>query len=201
LSREGMKIFIGDFIDSFDRSEKDHQKCFELVLEAIKKDEAESLFGNHELSYIQPFSEIRSVPIHRCSGYSYKRHQIIRMFKHELTQYFKPYLLLEPTILITHAGLTRRIWGQFNLSFDSLEKTLENWWLDANSPMHWIGNYRGGIHPVGGLFWCDWNAEFEPVPELTQVFGHTAGHSIRQKENSFCIDCLDHTNDFLTFEL
>lgn len=56
---------------------------------------------------------------------------------------------------------------------------------------------------LGGLFWCDFRQEFEPVPGLTQVFGHTAsgGDTIRRVADSYCIDCLDRSKEFLELEL
>lgn len=184
LSKEGKKIFVGDFIDSYDRSLEDHKKCFELVLEAIKRKEAQSIFGNHELSYLMPST-------HRCSGYDPYRAGLMEDIKDDLLKHFKPFIFLENTILVTHAGLTQQIWEQEKLSPETLEPFLEASWKDQTSPVHWIGRARGGRNPIGGIFWCDFNMEFLPIPELTQVFGHTRGREIRQSGQSFCIDCLD----------
>lgn len=193
LQKEGKKIFVGDFIDSFYRTLEDHKKCFDLVLDAIDKDEAIAIFGNHELSYIYPN--------HKCSGFTKERARLMAHYKERLLKNFKPFILLEDNFLVSHAGLDRRLWDANHLSFDSLEETLNNWWPNLTSPMHQIGKVRGGISDVGGMFWNDFNFEFVPIPDLVQVFGHTAGTSIRKNENSFCIDCLDKQTAFLELDL
>lgn len=193
LAKEGKKIFVGDFMDSFDRPWQDHAKCLALVLEAIDKGEAEAIYGNHDLQYYIPF--------HKCSGWSeYNQHTML-VNREEVEKKFKSYLLLSPEFLVTHAGLTNQLWKRKHLTFENLEQRLIEGWPKTSSFVHQIGSYRGGFSSVGGLFWCDFNVEFSPIEGLTQVFGHTAGDSIRQRGSSFCIDCLDHKHDFLEMDL
>lgn len=198
LSKEGKKIFVGDFIDSFDKSIAEHRKCFELVLAAIKASEAEAIFGNHELSYLQSHQ-------HRCSGFSAARRDLMQEFGDDVWELFKPYIFLQPNFLVSHAGLTNQLWEKYRLSLEKLPETLENWWPDLSSPMHQIGYYRGGMCNVGGMFWCDFNVEFKPVPGLKQVFGHTqrgGENGIRVAgENSYCIDCLDNVIRYLELDV
>ena len=199
LAKEGKKIFVGDFIDSFDRSLEDHKRCYDLVLDAIEKGEAEALFGNHELSYL--------IPKHRCSGYDKGRKMLMDHYKERINASFKPYLLLASNFLVSHAGLTKQIWDDEQLNLDVLPRVLEDWWPNTQSPMHNIGRARGGPDRIGGMFWCDFNREFEPINELTQVFGHTRGRGIRAIDsggmNNFCIDCLDweEGSGFLELEI
>ena len=193
LAMEGKKIFVGDFQDSFTRSPEDHAKCLDLVLAAVDTGEVEAIYGNHELSYIMEH--------HKCSGWDTKRWHVMVDRAEQIKAKFKTHILISPDILVTHAGLTNQLWEKHNLSRDTMTHTLDAWWPNPKSPMHQIGRYRGGWDEYGGLFWCDWNAEFEPVPGLTQIFGHTAGKGIRQVEQNFCIDCLDHENSFLHMEI
>lgn len=198
LAMEGQKIFVGDFIDSFDKTPAEHSKCYSLVLEAIDKGEAQAIFGNHELSYL-PVVGGR----HRCPGWDYARKQVVEQYKDQIMTKFKPYVLLDESFLVTHAGLTKQIWDKYNLETGKIGQFLAEGWANNNwrDPIHWIGWFRGGRDTTGGIFWCDWNAEFTPVPGLTQVFGHTAGKGIRQIEQSFCIDCLDRESTFLEMDL
>jgi hypothetical protein len=198
LALEGRKIFVGDFIDSWNRSPEDHDKCLKLVLEAIEqKEPVEAIYGNHELSYI--------IPQHRCSGYKYIHEQIMNRYKERIKQAFKPFILLDKDFLVSHAGLTKDLWDNESLTFENLSETLNKWWEDPYSPMHWIGMARGGRSYYGGLFWCDFEREFKHVPGLTQVFGHTRGNITRVIEEgehaSFCIDNLDSKLEFLNWEL
>lgn len=193
LGRDGKKIFVGDIIDSYDHTIMEHDECYRLIIDAIEKDEAECLLGNHELSY--------RMQHHRCSGWDHHRASVMRKYSQYITDFFKPFLMIEG-MLITHAGLTKQLWDEFNLTEESVARELTKWWPDDKSPMHYVGRARGGIAPYGGIFWCDFNMEFIPVPGLTQIFGHTRGHGIRQVEQSYCIDCLDFSdNNFLELEL
>src|SRR3990167_1698352 len=193
LEKEGKKIFVGDFMDSFTRPNEDHRKCLTMILDAAEKDEAGVIYGNHELSYLNPH--------HKCSGWSIPGHTLMLELRGRIEKIFKPHILLFPEFLVTHAGLTKQIWDEFQLTHDNLEQKLSEWWLDNRTPVHWIGNYRGGFNDCGGTFWCDFNKEFRPIKGITQVFGHTSVKGIRQVKNSFCIDCLDNEPSFLEMDL
>ena len=122
----------------------------------------------------------------------------------EIRELFRPHLLLGDNVLVTHAGLTRQVFELEPCTIAQLDARLTSWWHDRWSPVHWIGTCRGGSDPVGGTFWCDYNREFEPIPGLTQVFGHTAFGSkgeIRRVEDSYNVDCLDVSQKFLTLEI
>jgi len=193
LALDGHKVFVGDFMDSYDRSDSDHAKCLDLVIEAAKKEEATVLYGNHELSYIMPER-------HRCSGYRpYLDSNVIPAYLPDIQKYFKPFFEPAEDWLVTHAGLHPEVAMQLS----------ENWgqeFIDPSSALHWIGRYRGGLNPVGGIFWCDFNMEFELIEGLNQVFGHTRqrnGIQKREAPNSvnYCIDVLDMKHEFLTLDL
>lgn len=195
LALEGTKIFVGDFQDSFEYPPEAHAKCFDLVLDAIDTGEVEAIYGNHELSYLMPNP-------HMCSGFDGQRLAMIKEREDAIRAKFKPYIFITPTFLVTHAGLTKQIWDKEHLTIDSLPQWLSEGWLaDKYHPVHHIGHYRGGFNSVGGIFWCDFKVEFQPIPGLTQIFGHTRGKGIRQVEQSFCIDCLDHESSFLEMEI
>jgi hypothetical protein len=162
-------------------------------LDAIESGKADALYGNHELSYIIP-------EIHRCSGYSTKTHSMLTTHIERVRKNFKPFLELGDNWLVTHAGLHPQV----------AEKLSEDWEAEFNhkaSALHWIGRYRGGPDPVGGIFWCDFNAEFEPIEGLNQIFGHSRArtYDIRsmsgKNSTNYCIDCLDTQLKFLELDI
>lgn len=187
-------IFMGDMFDSFDRTVADQFKTFNMVTDLVKDGIAECVWANHEWSYLD----------HRmkCSGFNKATYARRHEFEPIVRNLFKPYLYLEDTILVTHAGLT-------GLAFTKEDiKNLDAWSKDYESPFFAIGRARGGRAPIGGPLWCDFNMEFKPIPNLIQVFGHTHGAGIRNKEESYCIDCLDDgqrsgfpCHDMLTIEI
>lgn len=44
----------------------------------------------------------------------------------------------------------------------------------------------------GGITWLDWDDEFDPVPELNQIVGHTqlryTGEKITRNSKNYCLD-------------
>lgn len=197
LDMDGQIVFVGDFMDSFDQPAANHRSCLQLVLDAIRAGKAQAIYGNHELSYTM-------TRVHRSSGWSASGQAIMLSHDAEIRELFRPHLLLADNVLVTHAGLTRQIFEEHALTVAQLDEYLALWWHDRWSPVHGIGTCRGGNDPVGGTFWCDYNREFEPIPGLTQVFGHTASGSggiIRCRENSYNVDCLDVAQKFLTLEI
>lgn len=200
LSMEGKKIFVGDFIDSFDHSVEDHKKCYDLVFDAIDKGDARACLGNHELSYFTNH--------HRCSGWDGKRDFLMQHYRTMILDRFESHILVQPDFLVTHAGLTAQIWDMEQLTLETLPAWLEKSYKDVTSPVHYIGYCRGGSKPFGGIFWATFREDFEPIKGLTQVFGHTRqkwGIQIERAEDgtpNYCIDCLDwHKGIFLELDL
>lgn len=163
-------IFIGDYLDSFTRSYEDQIRTLQVIIEAVRDGKATALYGNHEWSYLDPKMQ--------CSGYNY---HTARMVPHLDTDVLKEYVFAEG-FLISHAGVSKKL-------LDAREQTLEEY-LEAGE-FKQIGRSRGGRDRVGGLFWADWNKDFEPLEDQPQIVGHTRGNIIRQKGNSYCIDVLE----------
>ena len=103
-------------------------------------------------------------------------------------------------VLVTHAGVTQK-W------LDTIELDLNLIMLhDNESEWNMIGRARGGGHRCGGPVWCDYWAEFKPIPGIKQVFGHTqhrkvgeARGVVTQDGKNFNIDCLDTSNEVLVW--
>jgi len=47
LAMDGTTIFVGDYLDSFDRSIGDQRKTLELVMDGVASGKAKALLGNH----------------------------------------------------------------------------------------------------------------------------------------------------------
>lgn len=163
-------VFIGDYLDSFNRSVNDQVETLKLVLDAAGEERCTALMGNHEMSYVHDS--------HRCSGFKAATHMHV---KHMDLSALKDYVFVEG-FLISHAGVSQRLLDYFELTLDE--------YLDSNN-FEQVGCTRGGRYPVGGLRWCDWRDEFAPIADQPQIVGHTRGKIIRQKGNSYCIDVLE----------
>jgi len=113
--------------------------------------------------------------------------------------------------LITHAGLLpAHVEHLEDKSLESINDFLNRQTVKANKAMasgvnHWFwsaGQARGGFARHSGIVWTDWNYEFEPIPGIAQICGHSNGRNIRQfgvvHPDNWCIDC--HLNEYLIIE-
>ena len=97
--------------------------------------------------------------------------------------------------MLTHAGLTRQLCeslgGDVRGIMESAEKELAGADCDDELQLLRVGRSRGGGYPTGGILWCD-HYEFEDIPGVSQVFGHTRGDAVRHGgspgSEHYCID-------------
>jgi hypothetical protein len=177
-------IFVGDLVDSFRRSVPEQVECLDLALSLAGEGRVDVTWANHEWSYLEPSM--------RCSGYNAAMAAMMIDRADMIRMKFRPFIY-EREILVTHAGLSNQLWEEFNLNKENFIEHLADWTHDLRSPYYDIGYARGGRAKVGGPLWCDFNHEFQPVPGLNQVFGHSRGVGIRRIEDNWCIDTLENT--------
>lgn len=181
-------VFIGDYVDSYDRKPVEQLRTLDLILEAVKTSDGkvQALIGNHEMGYMDPRMS--------CSRQSIEVQ--VELFSRNLSSLL-PYLWLEDDILLTHAGISQKLLN--NVDYNLMEYLVAGHFKQ-------IGRYRGGSDAVGGLYWCDWWEEFEPVEGARQVVGHTAHRPIDAdpgivtKGENYNIDCLSRVNQVLIVE-
>jgi len=183
LAMDMPTIFVGDYLDSFDRSVEDQIRTLTLVLDAIESNKAIGLMGNHELSYLRQGM--------RCSGYKGATAAHVIHLAERMHKLLLPFVRVEG-FLITHAGISVYMLQHKGLT---VEEYLEK------GEHYDIGGCRGGSSHLGGLYWNDYNFEFVPVPGVNQIFGHTASQEgIREVDNNWCIDGLDYVRQILAIE-
>jgi hypothetical protein len=185
----GYKLTLtGDLVDSFVWSRTEQLLLLEEVLNDIEASITECIIGNHEWSYLWPERM-------KCSGHDAAFAVQLLPLHARMFKLMKPYIYddsyAEP-ILFTHAGLSAKLLEDFLVNDQSLlTTTLENELRALDEGMAFnIGASRGGPDPVGGIFWCDYNHDFEPIEGLRQVFGHTALTEVGQDfPRNYNIDC------------
>jgi len=192
LASEYNVVFVGDYLDSYSRSSEECLETLRLVVDApLDPSTTKSVIalkGNHELSY----SDLTS----RCSGYKTKTQELLDSEFRGWDNWLLDYVWCEG-FLISHAGVSQLLLSGTGLG---LEDYLHNKSLTE------VGYARGGRVPIGGLFWCDWFEEFEPIPDTPQIVGHSGyrphgvSPGILQKGNSYNVDCLDRVEEFLLIE-
>lgn len=197
-------IFLGDYFDDFGDTPADAAATTEWLAGSMADKSRVHLVGNHDLNYMS------SLPGLHCAG----RDPIkgIAIAKRGIDwPRLEPFCWLgtaggaaEDMWLCTHAGLSATflesvrpgaaapdvdgVLGAARIDLDRVDdEGHRHVFLQA-------GAARGGLDETGGIVWCDYNLEFEDVPGLRQIFGHTRGGQVRHgrgpggKGEHYCID-------------
>lgn len=191
-------VFVGDILDAYEHTTGEQVQCLELIIDAMldTNRDVHCTMGNHDLQYLDPSM--------RCSGFHSQTQYALMSDFHgktlmrHISDMFSPYIYAEG-FLISHAGVSNKLLKYLDITID--EYLCDGQFKD-------IGYSRGGHSPVGGLYWCDWYDEFEYVPGVPQIVGHSrprgGDDDIRCKGNSYCIDALDngsHDDGFTVGEI
>lgn len=218
-------VFIGDYADSYTRTNEDILRCYKLVIEAKLADPNNVilLIGNHELHYMYGEGE------YRCSGYRADLFIQLNPYLRAYSRLFQVAYQLG-NYLFTHAGVQRQ-W--YLKHFDILNKWAEIVEVDITDQsrladilnivsetadrqcLHEVGNIRGGwADDRGGITWCDRTEMLSrgPLVGYHQIVGHTP-HKFITRVNRFeggkqykntsvtFIDVLDKKEQFLTLDI
>jgi len=183
-------VLLGDYFDNFGDSPKLNGRTAEWLIKFLNEEGHIALLGNHELNYFQ------GKCICQCSGYSKAKSDRIDQIM-SLADWRKlvPYYFNQGWYF-THAGISKYIGEHPINGFDplSFNKTIERDYESMimcnsfHSTCFRVGRYRGGRAKSGGITWCDFNHEFEPIEGLKQVFGHTPLKEPKNIGDNWCID-------------
>ena len=181
-------IMLGDYWDTYDPVKR-VEEVAEWVLERLDDPKFDFKLGNHDCHYAFNHGGFA------CSGYSsVTKAMLDRMLTANDWRKFKLWTKVGP-YLVSHAGF-----HEGNLEFvDKPEGQTEAIELAIAGKFHPIfgaGYVRGGRQPVGGCTWLDWNEEFQHIPGVPQIVGHTFDrkHTVRTKtmlghnDQSYCLD-------------
>lgn len=151
------------------------------------------LVGNHDMPYIyhncsSPGYAVRGGSMYSCSGFSKTKARAFRsVFRDSghgdgfFLSRFRP-AYRSQGVTMSHAGLHpshllsgEGVEGMVSRRLPMVWANFRNGGFPGNGLLSACGRARGGLDPVGGLLWLDWNAEFASIPELgPQIVGHTA---------------------------
>ena len=208
-------VTTGDWFDSFNKdSDRDVRKAALQLRKNVLRDKVISIIGNHDCHYLWSNHRLK------CSGYTdYKDTLIFEALGDDFLAVRDKLLwyLWIDDFLVTHAGLHYSylppsiVIGDFTK--DNIDKWLQsevekNNIVMASGFQTWFtaaGYARGGNAKYGGLVWCDFDVEFEPIAGLSQLLGHTphniilaprefGGMNVLESDN-LDVDC--HLNQWL----
>ena len=203
LNKHDRVVFVGDYVDSFDRTKLDQIQCLTVALKEHNGDSVICLRGNHEESYLDPDA--------MCSGWNQIMNTHIMPIKEQVRAL--PVHTWVDGILITHAGISKHfvdeiLVGKYGYN-DVGDLALVGHYLESSFHQE-VGYARGGSKSCGGLMWCDWFEEFAPIDGLRQIVGHS-GYRPKDYSNpgadhdkgvlvdgeNWNIDCLDTSNEYV----
>ena len=209
-------IFVGDYVDEFDKTDLEILNNFIEIIILKKKypDKVVLLLGNHDVQYFID-SQKSNASGYRTSMYL----QLNELFTKNENLFQLAYQ--HENYLWTHAGVHRG-WYQLNIEqqshvirdgekLDYLEidksgniaDVLNFCFETRHQPIFDCGLIRGGRQKVGGPLWSDFNEIYnKPLLGYHHIVGHTRGKKIRHYENykgdtsTTFIDALSITNKY-----
>ena len=182
-------VCLGDYFDDFDDSKKSNKQTAEWLVDFLSKDNHIGLLGNHDISYLY------GKKIDYCTGFTSAKNWVInKILKREDWDKLRLYYKVDD-IYLTHAGITESLFchpmhgwkedyfeSKMKEARDELKIGRVNFLLQA-------GLCRGGMNKYGGVTWCHYPDEFEPIEGIRQIFGHSADYTPRNAgRDNWCID-------------
>lgn len=169
-------IFLGDYIDDWNTTNKDSQKVLEKVINLKKsnKEKYTFLLGNHEYSYLGS----------PCSGHDFVGDETIEKLLKINLDLFDLYTCTtcgRKEFICTHAGINNKYAKEilnsnfednYKVKFDKLNQNK----LDINTICK-CNKLRGGKDEYSGFVWCDRIELLDDIDEGTlefpyQIVGH-----------------------------
>ncbi len=199
-------IFLGDYIDSFEFSNKEILNNIKEIisLKKTKKDKVILLLGNHDIQYFY-------YPKYMCSGYRHEMQKGLTKLFNDNKSLFQIAFQVK-NYLFTHAGVSKNWLELFKEVIKPLKlnKNLANLFNKVSNSeemdiLHTVGQIRGG-DLFGGITWADLSETREDfIEDYHQVVGHTKVPFIcmekKEKSSITYIDCLDSEINFYDKEI
>lgn len=207
-------ISLGDIFDDFGDSPKIAQQTAQALSRWLDNPKFVWVLGNHDSGYLYGGSKN---PAFYCQGFTVSKQKKIKEILGDKIHnnqlfYWTGEDKNDPNgFLLSHAGLhpDHLPYSNPNIPFNIIK------WLEKESKeatekakigvMSWIfaaGFSRGGRARLGGLTWMDYS-EFEPIPGINQIFGHTSDrfprNIITPDSENWCIDT--HLNHYSIIEI
>lgn len=206
-------VFLGDYFDDYHDTPEDATNAARWLKQSLRKPNRIHLTGTHDLWYRFP-----SNPYIGASGNTIEKYNAIHTVINPNDWSLLKLYHYEQNYLMTHAGVHQYIISEYvfrnknmfdkyivnnNLQLDSqniinrivgpaTEDALDTISEGFADPWLNAGFARGGSQPVGGIIWLDWNQEFEPIPGLNQIVGHTEhkkpAEKITSNSNNYDLD-------------
>jgi hypothetical protein len=178
-------ISLGDWFDDFYDTPEQTENTARYIVDLYSKygDNFIWLLGNHDIPYLYPATYDR----HACSGNTREKLKAINsVFQGSTVIGYSPKLAYRLEIegcydlLLSHAGASEHHFAKPFTDELTAKDIIERCEvaerllaMGLDDPILSAGIARGGREVVGGITWMDWRYEYEPIPTLSQIVGHT----------------------------
>ncbi len=214
-------VLLGDYFDDFFDTPQDAENSARWLKQSLYKPNRIHLIGTHDIWYMFPNN-----PFMIASGNTEEKSNAINHILTEKDWKLLKLFHYEQNFLMTHAGVHKYLINSYasqkkhilskyiqninnqqviNSSIQEIidkiikpatddalihvSRNMNDSWLDA-------GFARKGWQPVGGIIWLDWIEEFEPIPDINQIVGHTElkipQSKSTQNSKNYCLDTKSH---------
>lgn len=210
-------IFLGDYFDNFKDTPDDALNTAKWLKKSLHKSNRTHLYGTHDLWYRFPFN-----PYIKASGNTEAKYRaiqnvlspedwdLLRLYNYE-QNYLMTHAGIHPYLIREYITRNRNIFGRYiinntiqldtqdiahNIVRPATEEALKR--ISQGSADIWLnaGFARAGLQPVGGIIWLDWDQEFEAIPYLNQILGHTEHRepkeNITENSKNYDLDTRSH---------
>lgn len=189
-------VFLGDYFDDWHDDSRIAAETAHWLLESLNKPNRIHLMGNHDISYAIPHRS------YKCSGYDAAKDYAISDILKEPDWKKLPLFTWIGSWFCSHAGVHPYFYNKYGSGKDYkvwINQTCDDalqraFAVQPAAPILWAGLSRGGNEIHGGIIWCD-REEFQPIPNIKQVFGHTPSvKPVWIDQNNLCLDTRGHCN-------
>ena len=200
-------IFIGDYVDSYENTDKQILDNFKEIIEFKKKymNKVILLLGNHDIHYT-------FYPKYLCSGFRKSMLKDLKKLFTDNKNLFQVAFQIK-NYLFTHAGVSNKWFRFFKRTIDlrkfkgkDLDEIFNSVYRSKKRDVLFsVGPYRGGFE-IGGILWAD---GMETSKDIINGYHQIVGHSKVERIGTFCnenssityIDCLDSEIKFYELEI
>ncbi len=206
-------VFLGDIFDDFHDTLQDAANSAMWLKQSLHKPNRIHLLGTHDIWYRFPDNQF----VIASGNTEQKANTINHILTGKDWNLMTPYHY-EQDFLITHAGVhhylieqyvlnNKRVFAKYiiggNVQLGTREiidrvikPATDSALIDVknNTPNSWFeaGFARFGTQKVGGITWLDWRQEFQPIPGINQIVGHTTlrkpEERIAENSKNYCLD-------------
>lgn len=192
-------VYLGDFFDSFEKGQEmlTDFACRYLLDNILFDPKSIVLLGNHDAPVWFP----NCPKWMKNFGFTQEKANIYERYNMAAAMDKIKFFHIEDNFVFSHAGMHKDIFCDWQGNFDvaKIETMCEEARICLQSQQNHVVTRPGSRlaiwDKVGGLIWADWEDEFEPIPGIHQILGHSCSVSepYRTKMGkgsvNYCLDC------------